>query len=194
MTTSSCPSNFPRQHYPHPDHSPHPAQPFELSRDLDVIKRDRFELLSAYLDGEVTPHERQLVNSWLAHDPSAKCLYNRLLQLRQGFKSAPIEPARPPEETLECVFSSLNQRFRTTCMAGIGVVAIGALGLLSGVFRPQQSWLQWASTPGNPGAAGEVLQIALDEPAFPIPQVAAADSAEVSGLNRRSTLPTDPEL
>uniref|UniRef100_A0ACD5GTL5 Anti-sigma factor family protein n=1 Tax=Desertifilum tharense IPPAS B-1220 TaxID=1781255 RepID=A0ACD5GTL5_9CYAN len=36
---------------------------------LDMLKRDRFELLSAYLDGEVTASERQQVENWLDTDP-----------------------------------------------------------------------------------------------------------------------------
>ncbi|MGB3136401.1 MAG: zf-HC2 domain-containing protein, partial [Nodosilinea sp.] len=36
--------------------------------DLDATKRDRFELLSAYLDGEVTPEERQQVLFWIQHE------------------------------------------------------------------------------------------------------------------------------
>lgn len=136
-----------------------------------MIKRDRFELLSAYLDGEVTPYERQLVNSWLAHDPTAKCLYNRLLCLRQGLKSSPIEPIYTVDETLSGVFAGLNRRFQKTCMAGAGVLAIGALGFLSGVFSPQQMLLQQAAAPSSAADDAEVLEIALDKPAFPIPGV-----------------------
>ena len=55
--------------------------------DLDATKRDRFELLSAYLDGEVTSEERQQVLCWLQHDENSRCLYNRLLALRQGMRS-----------------------------------------------------------------------------------------------------------
>jgi anti-sigma factor RsiW len=170
MTTFSYSSDFPRQEPPHPDHSPSSVCPSESSRDLDVIKRDRFELLSAYLDGEVTPHERQLVNSWLAHDPTAKCLYNRLLCLRQGLKSSPIEPIYTADETLSGVFTGLNRRLQKTCMAGAGVLAIGVLGFLSGVFSPQQM-LQQAAAPSSAVDDSEVLQIALDKPAFPIPGV-----------------------
>jgi len=31
---------------------------------MDMLKRDRFELLSAYLDGEVTAAQRQQVEDW----------------------------------------------------------------------------------------------------------------------------------
>lgn len=177
MTTFSRPSNLSLNKHPHPDHSPSFVPPSESSRDLDVIKRDRFELLSAYLDGEVTPHERQLVNSWLAHDPTAKCLYNRLLRLRQGIRSNPIESSCPAEDTLTGVFNGLNRRFHKTCMAGAGALAIGVLGFLSGVFGPHQSLLQRAEAPGGSLANGDVLQVALDEPAFPIPQVSTAQTS-----------------
>lgn len=169
-----------------------------------MIKRDRFELLSAYLDGEVTPHERQLVNSWLAHDPTAKCLYNRLLRLRQGIKSSPIESTCPAEDTLAGVFSGLNRRFHKTCMAGAGALAIGVLGFLSGVFGPHQSLMRLAGAPSDSLAHGDVLQVALDEPAFPIPQVSNAVSTQASGVERstleaptavpRTSLPGNSEL
>lgn len=157
------------------------------SRDLDVVKRDRFELLSAYLDGEVTPEERQLVNSWLAHDPTAKCLYNRLLQLRQGLRSLPIDAPCTPEETLSGVFQGLNRRLRLTYMAGAGVIFLGALGLLSGVFSPRHALVQWATHVVSPTGSEESLQVALDQPAFPIPK-APTNSIKGSPLSIDSEL------
>jgi len=43
---------------------------------MDMLKRDRFELLSAYLDGEVTAAQRQQVEDWLGNDPEVQ-LYAR---------------------------------------------------------------------------------------------------------------------
>jgi len=37
---------------------------------MDMEKRDCFELLSAYLDGEVTATERRQVEEWLSTDAS----------------------------------------------------------------------------------------------------------------------------
>ena len=51
---------------------------------------DQFELLSAYLDGEVTATERQRIEQWLATDESGKRLYMRLLKLRHGVRSISI--------------------------------------------------------------------------------------------------------
>jgi len=48
---------------------------------------DAFELLSAYLDNEVTVAERCLVEHWLACDPVIRSDYQKQLRLRQAFKS-----------------------------------------------------------------------------------------------------------
>jgi len=72
--------------------------------DIDVIKRDRFELLSAYLDGEVTPDERQMVLEWMQSDPNAKCLYNRLIHLRQGLREASYSPCGDADAAVAQVF------------------------------------------------------------------------------------------
>ena len=40
-----------------------------------MYQRDRFELLSAYIDGEVTAAERGQIEQWLTTDPEVQCLY-----------------------------------------------------------------------------------------------------------------------
>ncbi len=41
---------------------------------MDMYQRDRFELLSAYLDGEVTAAERRQIEQWLATEPEVQSL------------------------------------------------------------------------------------------------------------------------
>jgi anti-sigma factor RsiW len=47
---------------------------------------DRYEWLSAYIDDELVPHDRQRVEQWLATDPSYQAYYQRLMQMRRGFQ------------------------------------------------------------------------------------------------------------
>ncbi|MEM6868399.1 MAG: hypothetical protein AAF528_08465 [Cyanobacteria bacterium P01_C01_bin.121] len=47
---------------------------------------EAFELLSAYLDDEVTDDERGLVEHWLASDPELQSHYQKQLRLRQALK------------------------------------------------------------------------------------------------------------
>ena len=73
-------------------------------------KRDCFELLSAYLDGEVTATERRQVEEWLSTDASIKCLYKRLLNLRQGLQNIPVPPTNQSSETtIEQVLKRVNR-------------------------------------------------------------------------------------
>lgn len=145
------------------------AQKSMVERDLDATKRDRFELLSAYLDGEVTPEERQLIQGWLTTDPAVKGLYQRLLHLRQGFQTLPCQ-ADDTESVLSQVVCALNRRLRLACMASTGVCILGALGMLSGVFSPRYSLMQWATVPAETGESSYgTLQVSLDEPVFALP-------------------------
>lgn len=142
--------------------------------DLDATKRDRFELLSAYLDGEVTPDERRQVNRWLADDPGAQCLYNRLLTLRQGIQSLPVPDAEVSvEQTLACVLQRMGQRIRLLALASASTAAVLVLGGISGVFEGRPSLLKLANlTP--PIAEEAVLEVALDEPIIEIPKAVVA--------------------
>ncbi|MBW4483090.1 MAG: zf-HC2 domain-containing protein [Tildeniella torsiva UHER 1998/13D] len=157
--------------------------------DLDAIKRDRFELLSAYLDGEVTPEERQKVLCWLQQDDGARVLYNRLLALRQGLRTQSVSSDCDAEATLVGVFHCLNRRLRLVAMAGLGVAAIGVVNLLSGgAGTGHSSWRMATSTPP------EALQIALDRPAFPIPEASSAMSTDLGNPIESGGLPIDSEL
>ncbi|PZV01478.1 MAG: transcriptional regulator [Leptolyngbya sp.] len=155
--------------------------------DLDATKRDRFELLSAYLDGEVTPEERRQVLCWLQQDDGARTLYNRLLTLRQGLRTQGVASACDPEETIVGVFHGLNHRLRLVTMAGLGVAAIGVINLLSG-GAGNSSWRMATS------AQPEALKIALDEPAFPIPESSPAMSTDIVNPSEAGGLPVDSEL
>lgn len=157
--------------------------------DLDATKRDRFELLSAYLDGEVTSEERQQVLRWIQHDDGTRRLYNRLLALRQGIRNQSAPPDCSAEATLAGVFQCLNYRLKLATMASAGVVAIGVINLLSGAGIGTPSWRM--ATVAQP----EALEIALDKPAFPIPEEASAViSTDFTSPLEAGGLPIDSEL
>ncbi|MFB2935145.1 anti-sigma factor [Aerosakkonemataceae cyanobacterium BLCC-F154] len=138
----------------------------------DMEKRDRFELLSAYLDGEVSATERQQVEDWLATDPNIQCLYKRLLNLRQGLRNTPVPAAsQPVNVTVDQVFSRLEKRRRKPILVWGGTaIAAALIAAVSGVFGNQNAWSpQMANSPATPDS--EALTIALSEPVIQIPQV-----------------------
>lgn len=140
---------------------------------LDNLKRDRFELLSAYLDGEVTAAERRQVEGWLQNDPTVQCLYSRLLKLRQGMQSLPIPaPEQSAEQAAEQVFSRLSRRPKIAlAWAGVAIAAT-FVGVLSNVFSPsyQSPAPQVADFPDVPDVSTTALMIAVDRPVIEIPK------------------------
>jgi anti-sigma factor RsiW len=161
-----------------------------MCSEPDVMKRDRFELLSAYLDGEVTPEERRLVQTWLNNDPTAKSLYNRLMALRYGLREDVSPAPCEADVTLAGVYRCLNHRFRMVSMAGAGVVILGALNLLSGSVGPGPMGWHMAQGPSETAT----LKIALDQPAFPIPAVSVSSPVD-GGLTSESLgLPLGSDL
>ncbi|TVQ18654.1 MAG: Fis family transcriptional regulator [Leptolyngbya sp. DLM2.Bin15] len=142
---------------------------------MEQMKRDRFELLSAYLDGEVTSEERHQVETWLDQDPQVQRLHQRLLSLRQGFGAMPMIPADySADQLVQGVFQTLERRKRRRLGwggAAIAAMAVGAVSwLIPGTFMPSP---QMANLPDPSSAISEVpddaLMIALDQPIVDIP-------------------------
>lgn len=151
----------------------------QLTDAMDMLKRDRFELLSAYLDGEVTATERRQVEDWLANEPEVKRLYMRLLQLRQGLRMLPVPPTEQPvEQTIEKVFGRLNRRhYRAMAWGGAAIAALFVSALSS--VLPSREFLQIATTP-KPAAPAETLKIALNAPLVEIPKAPVAAPEEAA--------------
>lgn len=169
------------------------------SASLDNLKRDRFELLSAYLDGEVTPQERRQVDGWLRADESMQCLYARLLQLRQQMQAMPVPSsasAANVNHVADAVCKRLERRSRRPYLVG-GTAAIAALFCAffsNTVSIPQQATNSGTSTSGdhlalsldkslvqvdtdeiaqmsNAMLPNEQLALSLNQPLFDIPQI-----------------------
>lgn len=161
----------------------------KLTGDINMMKRDglrpamgdRFELLSAYLDGEVTAAERKQVEDLLANDKSVQALYHRLLKLRQGLRVLPIPDSQPVEVTVQQVLTRLRRRSRLAIAFGGTAIAACALGALSSFFGGENSqMLQVAQTSQKATESESVqptdatLKVALNNPVIPIPKVAQA--------------------
>ncbi len=130
--------------FPDPDHSSQPEEDFSLE--------DRFELLSAYLDRELSVAQKKEVQAWLDNDPQTKEVYLRLLTLRQALQNMPVpEPEISPEQLSNQVFAKIDRRQRQSRLWWLGGGAIAAifLGAISGIL---------------PGMPKPLLQMALEQP------------------------------
>lgn len=181
----------------------------ELTGAMDMEKHDnqghkeadRFELLSAYLDGEVTASERRQVEEWLANDDSVQCLYQRLLKLRQGVKSMPIPVSQlSPEVTFQQVWKRLRSRTQLSWLVGGAAVAACVIGSISGLIPGNTTKLQLAqqkiqpiAATTQPAAPASPLMVALNNPVIEIPKTAVA--SPITPVNDESkTLEKDTEL
>jgi hypothetical protein len=191
-TNSQFNDNLPLQppgNLPNEDVNGHANYTNNLTGDINMMKRDglrpamgdRFELLSAYLDGEVTAAERRQVEDLLANDKSVQALYHRLLKLRQGLRVMPIPDSQPVEVTVQRVLTRLRRRSRLAMAFGGTALAACALGALSGFFGGENSqMLQMAQTsekqvqPEAVKTDDTTLKVALNNPVIPIPKVAQA--------------------
>ncbi|MEM7066612.1 MAG: hypothetical protein AAF572_26040 [Cyanobacteria bacterium P01_B01_bin.77] len=105
----------------------------------------RFELLSAYLDDEVTAKERQLVAQWLRDDPSIQKMYQQLLMLRQAIRTSPV-PEQPPLQVpsppnLWDGTSSGMMRWTLACAVAISLLGgLSQLSTASGRQHLKEAW------------------------------------------------------
>lgn len=159
--------------------SKHPRQ--ETAKEMDSQQRDRFELISAFIDGEVTATERKQVQELLATDPEMQRLHSRLLMLRQGLQKLPVPVAETTAgQTAKQVFSKIDRRrnLRTVVWGG-GAIAALFVSALSGIFSGSQSPLgnfaaNSINTQKQEVATEQPLMIAVNRPLLDIPKAAVS--------------------
>ncbi|MGF1537685.1 MAG: anti-sigma factor family protein [Elainellaceae cyanobacterium] len=113
--------------------------PFSTDESWEGLKRDRFELLSAFLDGEVTPAEREQVLALLEHDQTMQCLYARLIKLRRGLQSMPVPTSsQTVEDILTKVQARTERRPRRTAAAwgGMAIAALFVSAIMGSLALP----------------------------------------------------------
>ena len=134
-----------------------------------AVMDERFELLSAYLDGEVTPTERQQVEAWLANDLAFQHQYRQMQQMQHAFPRMTVPSSQSAEALSAGVFAKLDrQRNRKLAWIGGGAIAatlVAAVTGLGGLFgdNPQ---LQYAANKANIPAP---MMVALNDPILAIP-------------------------
>ncbi len=143
---------------------------FERERSGAVLD-ERFELLSAYLDGEVTASERQQVDAWLANDPAFQQQYRQMQQMHHAFPSIAIPSSQSSTSLATDVFAKIDRR-RQRKWAWIGGGAMAAmltatLAGFGGLFGDRSPQLQFA-TNSNPDKPAP-LMLALNDPILSIP-------------------------
>lgn len=143
-------------------------RPIENSHQSESI--DRFELLSAYIDGELSATDRNRVQTWLDEDPQLRQLHCQLLALQGQIQhsTAPSSEKSTAEITAG-VFQSLDrQRHQRRLVWGGSAIAASLLAALS--FIPGTSQWRIAQESVEDRATPVMLAVALNKPAIDIPK------------------------
>ena len=132
--------------------------------NVTTMMRDRFELLSAYLDGEVTAAERRQVEDWLTNDPAMKRLYSRLLMMQQSFQAMPVPAAEQSAQELATkVLQRVERKTKRNLVWRGGAIAALLIAVVSAVGGGRQLFApQFARSPVP--AESDGLIVALNEP------------------------------
>jgi anti-sigma factor RsiW len=116
----------------------HPVEP-HLSRTPMKVSAEQFELLSAYLDGEILPTERRQVEHLLDHDEMFQHTYRRMMRLREMMKALPVptQEAARADDITDQVLARVGGRSRRTLTlwGGMGIaIAAGCVAVFSNVL------------------------------------------------------------
>ncbi len=153
----------------------------QIFNNAMTTPQERFELLSAYIDGEVSNAEEQLVETWLADDADFRRLYQQQLKLGQLLIDLPVPLAAnssikaETEVMIDRVWAEINTRSqrRKWKLAGLGISIAAIVGIFGSMFTfnssPQFSPVS-NSIKAPASVAEEPVLIAMEEPLVPLPK------------------------
>jgi hypothetical protein len=160
--------------------------------ELDTKEMEKFELLSAYLDGEVTATERKQVEQWLQEDAAFKAMHQNLRRMHGAIEKMPAPAAAPINEFADGVFAKINHRRRNNWLKAIGGTCAAALLAVGGTMAagwnnftaPSMPQLAKISLP-IPGSnsvelAPAAIMVSLNDPIVQISPTKAKDTKSKS--------------
>lgn len=159
---------------------------------------DPYEWLSAYIDNELSPDERQRVEAYLATNLQWQETYQRLSRLSQGFKGLQNLELKALEQVSPTPVSRISKRITEQTglwLFGLAATVLGGLGLLFSLM--ESSWsdpvrvespvgVSVAVVPSPPetiapantlasqpeaNSASSGLSVVLDQPILALPEV-----------------------
>lgn len=162
---------------------------FPSDDNLDDFNLENFELLSAYLDGELTPVEKNRVEYLLDNDLNAKKIYIQLLTMQRQMSNLVVPSSTiSTTELSRNVFQKIekSQRQRKALVWG-GAVVAACLATFSSIFSGTNSpAFKTAHSPNRSNFTESVMvAVAVDKPAVKIPKAAGLNSHHYNGVIKR---------
>lgn len=145
--------------------------------ETEDLPPDCFELLSAYIDGELSLTEKQQVQTWLDEDPEVKAIYTQLMSL-QGQMQHSVAPkseksvAEITTEVFQTLDLDLRRSRRRKLVWGGSAIAASVLAIISGIVpgtNPLGLRMAQTSSP-KVNTSSVMLAVAVNKPAIDIPK------------------------
>jgi anti-sigma factor RsiW len=135
-----------------------------MSFDGKATAQERFELLSAYIDNEVTSTEKSQVEQWLKDDLNYRTQYQQLLKVKRLLLDLPAPSSVSTELLVSKVIAKIDRRSqRKLAISGaIMALVIAIFGSVANNYR-----LKLADDINN---NEEQLILAMEEPIIPMPE------------------------
>lgn len=152
------------------------------SKRFAELSTNDFELISAYLDGELSPAEKAQVQSWIDLDPELKAVYTRMLTVQSQMQTLEIpECDRSVTEITNNVFQSLDRRRQRRVFLGAGAIAASVVaGVVGSLAGSGSGGLSIARSPVTQVESEVVmLTVALNKPAIDIPKTIVGEDQQL---------------
>lgn len=151
-----------------------------------ALSFEQFELLSAYLDDEVTPAERQQVEMWLATDSRVQAVYQNLGGLSRSITQVPVPPSASVEQTVQAVMAKIDRRrYRFQWVSGSAIAAVVTAVLASVSTGWQEPGWQLASNRSTPEQS---VALSSQSPTATPGDSAIAEKAPVKSVVERALI------
>lgn len=151
---------------------------FPTNCDPEDLALECVEMLSAYIDGELSPSEKNQVQSWLDQDAKIKQVYLRLLALQRQMhcSMAPVGEKSAAEIT-EKVFQAVgkDRSWRRKLIWGGGAAFVSLLVTMFSAtpgFSPSALKTAEFKSRATIDSVPVMLAVAVNKPAINIPKAA----------------------
>ena len=146
----------------------------DSSGEETEVPTDCFELLSAYIDGELSATEKNQVQGWLDQDPKIKNLYTQLLALQGNMKLSLAPPSdKSIAEITTGVFKSIDRRRQRRLVFTGGAIAASILATITALMpgiTPSGLKMAEIDNTSDLVSAPIMLAVAVNKPAINIPK------------------------
>ncbi len=145
---------------------------------------DYFELLSAYVDGELSTSQKNQVQALLDQDPQIKQVYTQLLALQSQMQHSIAPPSeKSVDEITKGVFRLIeHRRSRRRKLVWGGGATAALLAIISGMIPGISPALKMAKldAPAVVNSPAFMLAVAVNKPAINIPKSATGYSLKTN--------------